>query len=440
MTMARKPGDRFCGSPVHAVTRRGFLGTLASGGAACAATMWGGLDVLTAPALAAEMKKEDKRVILLWLAGGASQLETWDPKPGAPTGGPFRAIPTSVPGVHISELMPKMAQRMKHTCIIRSLNTRNGDHGGGAKLMMRGRTDEPNIKYPDLGAVLARELGQADSPVPYYVSFYTSTEGRDFAPGAAGFLGSRYAPMELAKGMTPEYIRRLGDISDTDHKERSDLRDLLSKQFSRGRSSATLGSHNEAYQRVRGLMASEKLFDIEQEPQKMRDLYGPTQFGEQVLVARRLIEAGVPFVRVARAWWDSHGQNFETHQELVPELDHVMAALLDDLEQRGLLQNTLVITLAEFGRTPSINPSLGRDHFASAWSTTLSGCGVKGGAVYGKSDATGNRVADGEVGAGELFATIYRALGIPHDKNYYVGSRPIPLTNPGTRPIKEVLA
>jgi uncharacterized protein (DUF1501 family) len=246
--------------------------------------------------------------------------------------------------------------------------------------------------------------------------------------------------MELAKGMTPEYIRRLGDISDTDHKDRSDLRDLLSKQFSRGRSSGTLGSHNEAYQRVRGLMASEKLFDIEQEPQKMRDLYGPTQFGEQVLVARRLIEAGVPFVRVARAWWDSHGQNFETHQELVPELDHVMAALLDDLEQRGLLQNTLVITLAEFGRTPSINPSLGRDHFASAWSTTLSGCGIKGGAVYGKSDATGNRVADGEVGAGELFATIYRALGIPHDKNYYVGSRPIPLTNPGTRPIKEVLA
>jgi hypothetical protein len=438
MTMARKPGERFCGSPVHAVTRRGFLGAVAAGGAACAASMWDGLDVLTAPALADELKSERKHVILLWLAGGASQLETWDPKPGAPTGGPFRSIPTAVPGVHISELMPKMAQRLKHTCVVRSLNTRNGDHGGGARLMMRGRMDEPNIKYPDLGAVLARELGQADSPVPDYVSFYTSTEGRDF--GGSGFLGSRYAPMELAKGATPEYIRRLNEISDLDHMERADLRDLLSKQFSRGRSSSTLGSHNEAYQRVRGLMASEKLFDIEQEPQKMRDLYGPTQFGEQVLVARRLIEAGVPFVRVARAWWDSHGQNFETHQELVPELDHVMAALLDDLEQRGLLQSTLIITLAEFGRTPSINPSLGRDHFASAWSATLSGCGVQGGAVYGKTDATGNRVADGEVGAGELFATIYRALGIPHDKNYHVGSRPIPLTNPGTKPIKEVLA
>src|SRR5438046_8505578 len=140
-------------------------------------------------------------------------------------------------------------------------------------------------------------------------------------------------------------------------------------------------------------MDIEKLFDISQEPQKIRDLYGPTQFGEQVLVARRLVEAGVPFVRVARAWWDSHGQNFETHQEMVPELDHVMATLLDDLEQRGLLEHTLVVTLAEFGRTPGINASLGRDHFASAWSTMLSGCGIKGGAVYGKTDATGHKVA-----------------------------------------------
>jgi uncharacterized protein (DUF1501 family) len=148
----------------------------------------------------------------------------------------------------------------------------------------------------------------------------------------------------------------------------------------------------------------------------------------------------VPFVRVGRAWWDSHGQNFETHQELAPELDHVMAALLDDLEQRGLLQHTLVITLAEFGRTPAINPSLGRDHFASAWSCSLSGCGVKGGSVYGKTDATGNRVTDGEIGAAELFATIYQALGISHRKNYYVGSRPVPLTEPGTKPVKEVLA
>jgi hypothetical protein len=429
----------FCGSPDHALDRRRFLGTMAAGAAGLAADMTC-LNVLRSPALAAELKKQSKRVILLWLAGGASQLETWDPKPGTVTGGPFRAIPTSVPGIHISELMPKMAERMKTTCIIRSLNTRNGDHGGGARLMMLGRRDEASLQYPDLGAVVARELGRADSQVPDYVSFYSSTEGRYSPLGTAGFLGARYAPMELTTSSMPENIHRSKSIDALDHQHRAELRDFLSVRFAQGRSSSTVASHTEAYQRVRGLMASEQLFDIRQEPERMRQQYGPTQFGEQVLIARRLIEAGVPFVRVARAWWDSHGQNFETHQELVPELDHVMAALLDDLEQRGLLQHTLVITLAEFGRTPAINPSLGRDHFATAWSCTLSGCGIKGGAVFGKTDKEGQRVADGEIGAAQLFATIYQALGISHKKNYYVGSRPVPLTEPGTKPIREVLA
>jgi hypothetical protein len=437
--MSNKRMSTFCGSPEHAFDRRRFLGAMAAGAAAVAADMTV-LDVLKQPALAGELKSKQKRVILLWLAGGSSQLETWDPKPGTATGGPFRAIPTSVPGIQISELMPKMAQRMKHTCIIRSLNTKNGDHGGGAKLMMRGRMDDPSLRYPDLGAMLARELGQAHSAVPDYVSFYSATEGRDFAPGASGFLGSRYSPMELTTSLIPENIRRSASISETDHLHRAELRELLSARFARGRVSTELGAHNEAYQRVRGLMASDKLFDVAQEPQKIRDEYGPTQFGEQALIARRLAEAGVPFIRVGRAWWDSHGQNFETHQEMVPELDHVMATLLDDLERRGMLDSTLVITLAEFGRTPSINPGLGRDHFASAWSATLSGCGIKGGSVYGKTDKGGQSVVDGEVGAAELFATIFRALGIDHEKNYRVGSRPVPLTNPGTDPIDDVLA
>jgi uncharacterized protein (DUF1501 family) len=148
----------------------------------------------------------------------------------------------------------------------------------------------------------------------------------------------------------------------------------------------------------------------------------------------------VPFVKVSRAWWDSHGQNFETHLELVTELDHVMAALLDDLGDRGLLDHTLVITLSEFGRTPAINSSLGRDHFASAWSVSLTGCGIKGGTVYGKSDDDGHTVVEGKIGAAELFATIFRALGIDPHKDYHLGSRPIPLTDPGTREVKEVLA
>ncbi len=430
--------SRFCGSADHAVSRRAFLGTAAAVGVSAVADMTG-LDVLSTPALAGELKKSQKRVILLWLAGGASQLETWDPKPGTPTGGPFRSIPTDVPGTHISELMPEMAKRMKTTCVIRGLNTKNGDHGQAAKLMMRGRKDEAALKYPDLGAVIAKEMSRSESKVPDYVTFYTQTEGRGMAPGDAGFLGARYSPMELTTNNVPDFIRKAAGMSDVDHADRAALRDLLGKQFAKGRSSDSLGSHGEAYERVRGLMASEALFDVSKEPAKIRDKYGPTQFGEQALIARRLVEAGVPFVRVARAWWDSHGQNFETHQEMVPELDRVMSTLIDDLTDRGLRDDVMVVTLAEFGRTPQINASLGRDHFAAAWSMTMTGSGVKGGVVYGKTDDKGMKVVEGEVGPAKLFATIYSALGIKPDKNYHVGARPVPLVEPGTEAVEEVL-
>ncbi len=432
------PRKTFCGSGAHAMDRRAFLGGAGAAGATLAADMTA-LNALAAPGVNGALKKTQKRVILLWLAGGASQLETWDPKPGAATGGPFRSIQTDVPGLRISELMPKMATRMKTTCVIRGLNTKNGDHGSAAQTMMRGRRDEAALRYPDLGAVVAREMGRPESKVPDYVTFYTQTEGRTMAPGNAGFLGARYAPMELTTNNYPEHIKRLDGITDLDHQERGDLRNLLGKPFEKGRASDTMNSQNEAYQRVRGIMASEKLFDVTQEPQKVRDRYGPTQFAEQVLIARRLVEAGVPFVRVGRAWWDSHGQNFETHQEMVPELDHVMATLIDDLSERGMLDDVMVLTLAEFGRTPGINSSLGRDHFASAWSSTITGCGIQRGSVYGKTDPKGNTVTAEEVDAGSLFATIYSALGLDPHKNYYVGSRPIPLVNPGVEAIKALV-
>jgi hypothetical protein len=429
----------FCGSPEHDVNRRAFLGTLA--GAATAAAGMAGLNVLAEPALAAELKSRGKRVIMLWLAGGASQLETFDPKPGRPTGGPFTDIQTDVAGIRVSELMPKMAQRIgKYTSIVRSLNTRDGGHGGGSDLMLKGRKDEPNLVYPDLGAILARELGRADSQVPDYVNIYSQTEGRGNAVPDPGFLGARYNGISLNEKMGLDHVTRPESLTELDHREREDLRKLLGEQFARGRGTNTVNSHNQAYDRVRGLMASDKLFDVTEEPDKVRERYGRSMFGEQALVARRLCEAGVPFVRVGRAWWDSHGQNFETHLELVPELDHVMSTLLDDLDERGLLEDTLVLTLAEFGRTPKINASLGRDHFATAWSATLSGCGVKHGCVYGATDENGSTVKDGEIGAGELFATIFEALGITHNKDYYVGSRPIPLVNPGIKPVTEVLA
>jgi uncharacterized protein (DUF1501 family) len=417
-------------------SRRRFLQASAAG--AIAASDMTFLNILRTPAFAEELQTQQKRVILLWLAGGASQLETWDPKPGAPTGGPFAKIGTDVPGVEISELLPQLAQRMKHTAVIRSLNTKIGDHGTAYKLMETGRVAEAGVEFPHMGAVLARELGRPDSQVPDYVTMYSSTEGR--SRGTAGYLGARYGEMFLTDQMMPENLRRLDSITPTDHADRAALRQMLADRFTRGLETPAVNSQNSAYQRVRGLMSSDHLFDIEREPEAMRTKYGPTQFGQQCLIARRLSEAGTPFVKVARAWWDSHGQNFETHRELCADLDHSMSALLDDLADRGLLESTLVITLGEFGRTPRINGSLGRDHFASAWSCTLSGCGIKGGSVYGKTDAKGETVVEGEIAAADLFATILKAVGIEHDKEYMLGARPIPLSDFGAEPVQDVLA
>ena len=433
--------SHFCGSAAHDVSRRSFLGTLAAGaGAAAFLGQPGAVHALAEPALTGALNKQNKRVILLWLAGGASQLETWDPKPGRPTGGPFAAIPTSVPGIHISELMPEMAKRMNQIGVIRSLNTGNADHGAAAMLMMRGRPDEAALRYPDMGAILARELSRADSKVPDYVSFYTATEGRDFSRQAPTFLGARYAPMKIADNLIPPNLKKPAEMSDEDHFARAQLQEQLSLKFAQGHDVAPVKSHAQAYARVRGLMSSEELFDISKEPTYIRDRYGPTLFGQQAIMARRMVEAGVSFVRLSRAWWDSHGQNFETHQEMVPELDRVMSALHDDLKERGLLENTLVVAVGEFGRTPNINPSLGRDHFASAWSTALFGAGIKPGAVIGKTDKDGQTVVEDQAGAGELFATILRAVGINHQKEYHVGARPVPLVNPGVQPVTKILA
>ena len=431
----------FCGSHEHDISRRSFLGGLSAAGAGLLGTS-GAVNTFAADGLNAALKKSNKRVILLWLAGGASQLETWDPKPGVPTGGPFADIPTDIPGIHISELMPKMAKRMKHSSIIRSLNTKDGGHGGGADLMLRGRRDEPTLKYPDLGAVVAKELGRMDSQVPDYVNFYTSTEGRGSAKTTPGFLSARYGAINLYDGkkLSLPNIEKLNSITKGDHEARADLRNFLSSRFDQGRGLASVKSHAAAYARVHGLMSCEKLFDISDEPQYIQDMYGPTQFAEQTIMARRMVEAGVPFVRVSRAWWDSHGQNFETHLEMVPELDRVLSALIDDLKQRGMLEDTLVVTMGEFGRTPKINGSLGRDHFATAWSASLHGGRTVPGAVYGKTDGKGERVVEGEIGAGEMFATILEAAGIDHKREYHVGARPIPLVNPGIKPVSELIA
>lgn len=425
----------------HGMSRRLFMNSLAVSLAGTGGLIGnaGSAHLFDQAPLQKELKAKGRSVILVWLAGGASQFETWDPKPGRATGGPFGTLPTSIPGLHISELMPKMARRMHQTCLIRSLNTKDSGHDTASVMMMRGRKDEPAMKYPDIGAILAKELARADSAVPDYVSFYSQTEGRSFSKLTPSFLGARYAPMELNASMMPPHLRKSDRITDLDHAARAELQALLGNQFAKNHASPWVKSHAAAYARVAGLMSSEPLFDIEREPASIRERYGPSQFGQQMLMARRLAEAGVPFIRVGRAWWDSHGQNFETHQEMVPELDRVLSALLDDLRHRGMLDHTLVVVMGEFGRTPAINSQLGRDHFSRAWSALMAGCGVKEGAVFGATDPDGKEVIEGEVGAGELFATMLQAVGIPHTKHYQFGQRPIPLVNYGIEPIRQIL-
>ena len=433
-------------SPQHAVNRRAFFGAAGAGLA--------GLGWLASPAIADQLVRQQKRVLMVFLNGGMSQFESWDPKPGRNTGGPFQAIPTSIPGFHISEMMPKMATRLhKHTAVIRSIETSNTDHKDVT--LYAGKPVVAGLKMPSIGSMLARELADPLSPVPHHVMF-SNYLGASYYE-SAGFYGTQWDPINIQPGdvpakppfkirdsllrLAPEANRLPPGMTDVEHMHRESLRERLTRGFVQGRErDDVLLGHNAAYARVRGLMDSARLFDIEHETQATRDAYGPTPFGKQTLVARRLIEAGVPFVRVNRGWWDHHRQNFEFHQEMVPELDHVLSTLLDDLAARGLLEDTLVVTFSEMGRTPSINNNMGRDHF-SRMSVTLSGCGIKPGVIHGETDADGNQIAKDPVHLNEFFATIFQAVGIDHQKERIApDGRPVPLTAYGTNPVREVLA
>ena len=426
-----------CGSLEHGMHRRKFLQGVLAG--TTGALSIGGLAIGSELPAADLLRQQQKRALFIWLAGGASQFEMWDPKPGRETGGPFRPIQTAVPSYQVCELMPNLAQLMDKIAVVRSLNTQITAHAPAADLVSTGRPKEPALDYPEIGVILAKELAVQDSLLPDYVSFFLSSEGR--RRPATGFLSGRHAPMLLENSLRPTDIDLPPGLSDLQHKEREHLRQLLSSQFARGRAGRDLADrYNGAYAKVRGLMRTDHLFDLDKEPTAMRERYGHTPYGQQCLLARRLLEAGVPMVKVARGFWDSHHDNFESHRELVPDFDSVTSTLLTDLDDRGLLASTLVIILSEFGRTPKINKDVGRDHYAAAWSCAFAGCGIKGGTIHGKTDADGKTVADGEANASDVAATIYAALGIDPHKEYHVGLRPVPLAKEDAVPIDSILS
>lgn len=398
------------------------------------------------PAIAEETKKAGKKCILLWLCGAPSQFETWDPKPGTETGGPFAAINTNLPDIQISSLMPKCATMMDKLAVIRSMKTTPSEHFQGIDALTRGDTPRPPFTRPLLGSVVAEQLGQLDSPVPQFVLLDPCPEGNEFkafkAGNWAGWLGAQYGPVRAGGDYSIPNIDRLDAISQADHEDREALRSFFSRKYENDRRSSAAASHNAAFNRVKGLMSCAPLFDLNNLPESDRERYGRGAFAQHALQARHLIENGSTFVMVANGMpWDNHVYQHEMHQMLVPELDNVIYQLVSDLDQRGMLDDTLVIAMGEFGRTPWLNEARGRDHYPNAWSLAMAGAGIQGGVVYGATDPLGFEVTDGEVDQRRLFATIFRALGIdPHDEYDLPGLPTFYRVEGDAEPIREVLA
>ncbi|MDG2124012.1 MAG: DUF1501 domain-containing protein [Verrucomicrobiales bacterium] len=437
----QRAGD--CGSPEHGLHRRRFLEGLVGGGAASIAS-WSGL--FSSPAFAEQVKRQQKHCILLWLCGGPSQFETWDPKPGTLTGGPFKSIPTAVPGVHFSELMPKCAAMADQLCVVRSMKTAQSEHTQGINLLQRGHAERPPFVRPTLGSVLGQQLGQVDSAIPNFVLLDPCPEGNEFkgfkAGNWAGWLGAEYAPVRVGGEFQIPDVEKLASISTTDHEEREALRRFFSRKFANETKSAAAQGYNAVYERVKGLMSCSHLFDLERLPAADRERYGAGAYAQHALLARSLVEEGAPFVMVANGMpWDTHVFNHEVYQMVVPDLDNIMHQLVNDLEDRGMLENTLVVAMGEFGRTPHINQARGRDHYPRAWSMAMAGCGIRGGAVVGATDALGVDVIDRVVDQKNLFATIFAALGLdPHTDYGLPGLPTFKMVEEDAEPIGEVLA
>ncbi|QDT56404.1 hypothetical protein Pan44_44580 [Caulifigura coniformis] len=400
--------------------------------------------------------------ILLWMSGGPSQIDTFDPKPGHANGGPTKAIDTSVAGVQIAENLPKLAQQMKHVAVVRSITTKEGDHSRATHFVRTGSLPQGPIRYPTLGSLFSKELGDTSSDLPNFVSI---APNRFLSPAAfgPGFLGPQYAPLfvgengaggAMADAAAALQVRNI-ELPRGVEKSRGDSRigllQSIDDRFLADHPGIVTESRNSAYSKAVRLMNSTgvKAFNLDDEDASLRDAYGRTAFGQGCLLARRLVERGVPFVEVSLnsaegaggIGWDTHADNFNAVKNLCGVLDPAWSTLLTDLEQRGLLDSTLVVWMGEFGRTPKINESTGRDHFPVAWTNVLCGGGIKGGQFVGKTSEDAMTVADRPVTVQDMFATMAMALGLdPAKTNMSNIGRPIPIAEPSAKAITEVVA
>ncbi len=423
-----------CNSSEHGIARRQFLGGLAAAGVG---SVVGGLGVFARPASAAQLAKDQKRIVVFNMHGGLSQLESWDPKPGTDTGGPCRAIATSVPGIQISELLPLTAQQMQHLCLVRGVNTSEDDHGKGAYLMLHGRRQTPAAEYPVLGAVAAKALAPAGSALPGHI--VVTPGGGGGRGNDAAYLGPQYASVSLGNGNPPQNTERPGSITEPMDAARNDFRRRVNERFLSRRRTAITDAYTYSFEQAQQLMRQREVFDVTKEPEADHERYGKYDLGRMTLLARRLLENGITCVQVSHSNYDTHNENFNFHLEQMAEFDRSFAAFVSDLAARGMLDSTLIVVLSEFGRTPNINQYYGRDHWSRAWSVVLAGCRAQRGVVYGKTNANGTAVEDGQVDHGMLFHTYLSAVGLDSTASFDIDGRSMPLADPAAKPITQVL-
>jgi hypothetical protein len=447
----------------HPLSRRDWLRLASAGVVGCSLSGW----LQTFANETATDPHRKRSCILLWMNGGPSQMDTFDLKPGHENGGPFQEIETNVPGIKISEHLPKIAKHTDKLAIVRSMSTKEADHGRATYQMRTGRPPGGPVQYPAFGSVVAKEYEKPDAELPGFVSI---APFRLLAPAAygPGFLGPQFAPLivgennlnllipgapgqDVDKSLKVQDLDLPHDVGADRATQRVQLLDEMNQDFLADRSALPALSHRTAYQRAVAMMRSPaaKAFDLDEEPKALRNKYGRTLFGQGCLLARRLIQRGVPFVEVTLSQvpgaqtlgWDTHFNNFDIVKSLSKVLDPAWATLMEDLEEKGLLDSTLVVWMGEFGRTPKINSGKGRDHWPNCWSAVLGGGGIKGGQVVGKTSKDGMGVEDRPVSVNDLLATVGTALGLDITKqNQSNVGRPIRLVEPGAKPIKEVLA
>lgn len=396
-----------------------------------------GYGALAYPLRADSAQSPRKQLLLLFLSGGASQLETWDPKPGAKTGGPYRKISTSIPGVQIGELLPHAAKNMHRLTVVRSVNSNIADHFQGHYAMQAGRI-VPG--YPVLGSAVAKLLERPGDMLPGYVSIRRDGPKAYTDIGSAGFLGAKYEAVRILNNRPPENLIQPTSVKPTLAETVDRVRRAANDRFRQDREVAPILSYDTTFEQARVLMQRREIFDLEKETAADRERYGKHDFGRQCLLARRLLQSGVSCVRVTHFDWDAHQDNFYWHQVRCAEFDRTFVTLLDDLERRGMLEHTLVVVSGEMGRTPQINNFGGRDHWGRAWSVAMAGCGVRPGIVYGSTNDIGTEVKENPVKLGDLFHTYLTALGIDSYSNYHIDGQVNPVADPAASPIAEVLA